>query len=128
MGTRPRGCATTVHSKLARAVRRDAPAEARREAAEDTLGQLPPADIEGYTDGSTAAWIENGGSRVVMWEGPRAAKKTHAPAGKYTSSYQAELHALNTALEHLESSDPGYATSKIICACTDSQSALMSLA
>ena len=33
-----------IHTKLARAVRRDAPADARRKAAEDTLQQLPPAD------------------------------------------------------------------------------------
>ena len=117
-----------VHTRLARAVRRDAPAEARRKAAEDTLRQLPPADIEVYTDGSAAAGTENGGAGVVIWEGPREAKKIQTPAGKYTSSYQAELYALNTALNHLESSDPGYVGSKTIRVCTDSQSALMRLA
>ena len=117
-----------IHTKLARAVRRDAPADARRKAAEDTLQQLPPADIEIYTDGSATAGTENGGAGVVIWEGSGEAEKIKTPAGKFTSSYQTELHALNTALEHLERNLSRYTTPKIIRLCSDSQSALLRLA
>ena len=117
----------TIRTHLVRAVPRDGPPEERRAAAEETLNQLPEADIEIYTDGSATAGAEDGGAGVVVWEGPEEVKRIRAPAGKYTSSYTTELHAINEALRYLEEREPALATSKTVRLCTDSQSALMRL-
>ena len=91
-----------IHTGLARAVPRDAPPEERRRAAEETLSQLPPADVTVFTDGSAAAGTENGGAGVVIWSGGREEARVKTAAGRFTTSYIAELHALNEACKYLE--------------------------
>lgn len=72
---------------------RDGTAEKRRIAPEETLTQLPEADIV-LTDGSVIAGLENGGAGVVAWEGGEEVKRIRTRTEKYTSSFTAELHAL----------------------------------
>ena len=114
-----------IHTSLVRAVPRTGPPEERRRAAEETLERLPAADIVVFTDGSATAGTDDGGAGAVVWEGDREVARIRTPAGRYTSSYIADLHALNEALQFLETRPlPPPATIRI---CTDSQSALTRL-
>ena len=117
----------SIRTHLVRAVPRDGPPDERRAAAEETLRQLPDPDIEIFTDGSATAGTENGGAGVVVWEGPAEVKRIRVPAGRHTSSYTTELHAINEALKYLQQREPVFATPKTVRLCTDSQSALMRL-
>eukprot|EP00663_Eupelagonemidae_sp_cell21sb_P011733 gene11733-biopygen1758 len=100
------------HPELCRPVtRRDAPAK-RREAALDTLASLPPADLEGYTDGSVldARRQRQGGGGYVLLDARRPGPVTHyghCAAGKRCSSYRAELAAMRKLLEDLISGQGG---------------------
>lgn len=116
-----------IHTNLIRAVPRTAPPEERRRAAEETLAQLPDADVEAYTDGSATAGAEFGGAGAVVWMDGRETARLRVPAGRYTSSYTTELHALNEALKYIEQNLPLDAQPKVIRICSDSQSALTRL-
>ena len=118
-----------IHTGLARAVPRDAPPEEKRRAAEETLSQLPPADVTVFTDGSAAAGTENGGAGVVIWSGGREEARVQTAAGRFTTSYIAELHALNEACKYLEGiTYPASDRIRGVRICSDSQSALRRLA
>ena len=118
-----------IHTGLVRAVPRDAPPEERRRAAEETLSQLPPADVTAFTDGSAAAVTENGGAEVVIWSRGRKESRVKTAAGRFTTSYFAELHALNEACKYLEGiASPASDPIRCVRICSDSQSALRSLA
>ena len=116
-----------IHTRLDRNVPRTGPPEERRRAAEETLSRLPRPDVVVFTDGSATAGTEDGGAGAVVWEEGRETTRIRAPAGKITSSYIAELHALNEALKYLEDRAPTDERQCTIRICTDSQSALTRL-
>ena len=104
----------------------DRPPDDRLAAAQDTLDVLPPADIVVYTDGSATGGTENGGGGAVVFRGDTELRRLRMPAGRYTSSYRAEMAALDTALEYLQTATDG-SQPREIRICTDSQSALRRL-
>ena len=106
---------------------RTAPAEERRKAAEETLARLPEPHIVAFTDGSAAAGTERGGAGAVICASGREVKRIRAPAGRFTSSYTAELHALQEASKHIEAMTANQDQPQRIRICTDSQSALTRL-
>ena len=76
-----------------------------------------------YTDGSAQDSNKNGGAGVVIVPSDPEEETTMLshPAGKLTSSFQAELTAINHALKHVASNDHHDCQIRII---TDSKSAL----
>ena len=109
-----------------RPTKRTDPPDKRLEAVQETLAQLPPADITIYTDGSATQGAENGGSGAVIFRGETELRRIQTPAGRWTSSYRAELTALDAALESLREIAADSAPAEVRI-CTDSQSALTRL-
>ena len=66
------------------------------------MSQLPPADMTVLTDGSAKAGTEIGGAGAIIWSGGPEEMRNQTAAGRFTSSYVAELHALNGAAKDLE--------------------------
>jgi ribonuclease HI len=118
-----RATGITFCTALASAATRTEPSDVRLAAARETLRLLPPADISVFTDGSADEGITNGGSGAVIYDkdGVVQARLTLA-AGKYCSSYRAELIAIELALDHLLSRRTSPAGEVRIC--SDSKSAL----
>ena len=102
------------------------PPETRLAAAQDTLRNLPPAEVTVFTDGSAASGLENGGGGAVVLRGSQETKSIRVPAGRYTSSYRAELSALAGALRFLRSVTRTWRPRRVLI-CTDSQSAIRRL-
>ena len=104
----------------------DRPPDKRLEAVHETLAALPPADYTVYTDGSATEGVENGGAGVIIFRGNTELERIRTPAGRWTSTYRAEMTALDTALHYLQTSaaDPAPQEVRI---CSDSQSALRRL-
>ena len=115
------GLTTTIPTK------RSDPPEERLRAVEDTLAGLPPADFTVYTDGSASGGVEFGGGGAVVYRGEQELQKIRVPAGRHTSSYRAELMALDAALEYLQRAARDAPRAEVRL-CTDSQSALRRLA
>ena len=116
----------SIYTTTTRPTKRTDPPDKRLEAVRETLAELPPADYTIYTDGSATEGAENGGAGVVIFRGETEIRRIRTPAGRWTSSYRAELTALDSALEFLlgTDADPVLAEVRI---CTDSQSALTRL-
>jgi ribonuclease HI len=117
----------SVHWDLVEPVRRADGAARRKEVAERTLAGLPAPDVCVFTDGSAAAGVRNGGAGGFIVRGQRLVKQLAAPAGRFCSSYRAEMVAIRSSLAFLLSRKlwiPG----EEIRVCTDSQSALRRLA
>ena len=100
--------------------RSDAP-ETSLAAAQDTLRNLPPAEVTVFTDGSAASGLENQGGGAVVLRGSKETKRLRVPAGRYTSSYRAELSVLAGALRFLRSATRAWRPRRVLI-CTDSQS------
>ena len=109
----------------ARPTRRTDPPDRRLAAAEETLAQLPPADVVAFTDGSATEGVENGGAGAVIFEGDAEPRRIRTPAGRWTSSFRAEMTALDSALRALQERAMG--PPPVIRVCTDSRSALVRL-
>ena len=102
---------------------------ALREAAERTLAGLPCADAVVWTDGSVSGNQTNGGGAfVIEWSGGEVSTGCRA-AGRFASSYDAELTAILAAcrhlLRHLPRTNPDRQAE--IRLCTDSRSALQAI-
>ena len=117
----------TIRSAVVRPTKRTDPPDKRLEAAQETLAGLPPADYIIYTDGSATDGVENGGAGAVVFRGATELERIRTPAGRWTSSYRAELTALDSALAPLLRGAEGPAPREVRV-CTDSQSALRRLA
>ena len=83
--------------------RRAADAERKvqlRDAALATLAALPPADVEGWTDGSVLDPIRSrrGGGGFVLCDGAGEVHTDTCAAGSLCNSYRAELAALRLCL------------------------------
>ncbi|XP_043241035.1 uncharacterized protein LOC122391303 [Amphibalanus amphitrite] len=115
------------HTGLERPLPQNAPAEQRRTAAEETLAGLPNPDVQAFTDGSATAGTGRGGAGAVVYRSGREVKRIRAPAGRFTSSYTAELLALRETLKYIESILTDQDPVLNIQLCTDSLSSLMRL-
>ena len=115
-----------ISPTLCRPCSRTDPPDFRLAATRDTLETLPPADVTIYTDGSATDGMLNGGGGAVIYRGAAEVARLWMPAGKYTSSYRAEMAALDAALTHLQTDLHG--SDEEILICTDSQAALRRLA
>jgi ribonuclease HI len=106
---------------------RTQPPELRAAAAIKALNLLPVPDIKIWTDGSAIGGTTDGGAGVYA-ELPddRVMTKT-ASAGKFTSSFRAEMVALRTALAMLET-EIDVTGSNFVMILSDSQSLLKCLA
>ena len=101
--------------------KRTDPPERRRNAAEHTIKELPQTELQIWTDGSANSGTEDGGSGILIYKGS-GEKRIRLPAGKRTSSFHAELVALEGALRAVQEDE------KRICTIfTDSQSAVKHL-
>lgn len=113
---------TVIGLTLSKETRRTDRPELRQEAAMGTLDTLPEANTVIWTDGAAEAGVYNGGSGVLIYT---AGTRTEIalPAGRHTSSYRAELTAMEAAL----SLSVQWQLAEPIRICTDSLSALQSL-
>ena len=62
---------------------------------------MPLAEVIAYTNESATAGTENDGAGVI-WKRGREETRIETAAGRFTSSYFAELHAHNEAAKYLE--------------------------
>ena len=106
------------------AVEKAKPNEERRRSAETALSDIPEADIEIWSDGSAHGGYELGGSGgvIVFPNGTREKYKT--AAGRFCSSYRAEVTAIREGLKKI----PVHMRQGRLRVCTDSSSAIQSLA
>ena len=116
----------SLKSTLHRPTKKTDPPETRLAAAQETLRRLPPADVTIYTDGSAARGRENGGGGAVVMREGREVKRLKVPAGRFTSSYRAELAALAEALSFFQAANKRWRANRVLV-CTDSQSAIRRL-
>ena len=116
----------TMKSTLYKPTKKTDPPETRLAAAQETLRRLPPADATVYTDGSAERGQENGGGGAVVVREGREVKRLKVPAGRFTSSYRAELAALAEALSFLQAANRRWGLRRVLI-CTDSQSAIRRL-
>ena len=116
----------TIQTSTVRPTKRSDPPDKRLEAVQETLEAFPPADYTVYTDGSATGGVENGGAGAVIFRGETELVRIRTPAGRWTSSYRAEVTALDAALEFLQTAVTDTAPREVRI-CTDSQSALRQL-
>ena len=95
----------------------------QRKAGEQAILETGDQDITFYTDGSAAGGNCLGGAGVVEYENDREPHELSYPAGRWTSSYQAEL----TAIEHALTMATDKPEQKKIRIITDSRSAVQRL-
>ena len=99
----------------------------RKAAFEAAIAHLPIPTVFIWSDGSASDGVYNCGAGVLI-ETADTTERLAIPAGKFGSSYAAEMTAIKSALDHLMTKiaiDPG---PYIIRIHTDSQSSLISLA
>jgi len=111
----------TINTNLVNDTLRSDATHIRKEAATRTLYTLPEAETLVYTDGSAAEGTTNGGSGVFITYQDGEEEHLSFPAGAVTSSYKAELIALDKALDLVVNSNKDQPTIRIL---TDSKSAL----
>jgi ribonuclease HI len=87
-----------------------------------------PTELTAYTDGSATEGTTNGGAGVIITKGGFTAddivEQISAPAGKWSSSTQAEILAIKIAAKWLKENISSWQTVKI---CSDSQAAIMAI-
>ena len=110
-----------LRSTMAEAVSKETTVEEKRRIAEETLGSLDQYEMVLFSDGSVEEGIWNGGAACVgMRNGEvRIGRKA---AGKWCSSYTAEVTALRMAVEFIREGKP---TTALIG--TDSQALVRAL-
>ena len=116
----------TIHTTLHQPISRLDPTHLKKAITLECLDQLPPADLIVWTDGSALEAVKDGGVGVYI-ESPRGNQLLHFPAGQLSSSYRAEMTALEATLNILRE-DRTTPTLKEVRICTVSQSALETLA
>ncbi len=123
--------APAFHPYLAEKVSRRDPPERRKEVALRTIASLPPPDLSVYTDGSVLApdTCGHGGGGYFLTDAAGATHRGQCAAGRYCTSYLAEMHAIQHALEAIAEEDSTFAVPRggEIQVLTDSQSAIRRL-
>ena len=103
-----------------------------REAALETLAQLPPADVTAYTDGSVLdpRRMRRGGGGYTLTDAKGKQFSGKCAAGARCNSYRAELSAMLLCLRDLLSGAKKHAVPQdaVITVALDSQSAIKALA
>ena len=102
------------------------PPEVRREAALATLAGLPAPGTDIWTDGAAEEGVHNGGAGVLLIS-ESARTELSLPAGRFTSSYRAEMVAIKAALELCVARQRDNALASPVRLCSDSLSALQCL-
>ena len=112
-----------IRTTTIRPTKRTDAQDKRLEAVRETLVELPPPDYTIYTDGSATDGRENRRAETVICRGETELRKIRTPAGFWTSSYRAEMMALDSALVSLQeaAADPA---PREMWICIDFQSAL----
>jgi ribonuclease HI len=95
----------------------------RREHAEQFLSKLPHMEAEAWTDGSATNGTEYGGSGGTVYAANGEIISFAVPAGRYCSSFRAEMVAIDEALT-LFAQTPSHGSLRL---CTDSLSAITQL-
>ena len=103
------------------------PPEIRKEAALATLAMLTPPGTEIWTDGAAEKGVSNGGSGVLLLSGPERIELS-LPAGRFTSSFRAEMLAIRAALDLCVMRQRDGSLLPPVRLCTDSLSAIQCLA
>jgi len=93
----------------------------RRLVMEETRDELGKMDLEIFTDGSVEGGVKNGGGAFVFRKGEEQVVRRRA-AGRWSSSYEAEMVAMEAAVEELK----GREESRIVIY-TDSQALVRAL-
>eukprot|EP00660_Eupelagonema_oceanica_P019170 gene19170-biopygen23906 len=93
----------TFQATLCEPVSKRDPVEKRKAVALRTIAGLPPAEVTVYTDGSVLVPTRSrhGGGAYVLTDGTGKEHRGHTPAGKWCTSFHAEMHALRHALRGL---------------------------
>ena len=113
----------SVNTELEEKTTRTDHPDLRRDAYLKTAQSLPDARTHVWTDGAAEEGVYNGGSGVLILQEGTDRMEVALPAGRHTSSYRAELVALDAALSICIQQDrPGP-----IRVSTDSLSALQTL-
>eukprot|EP00660_Eupelagonema_oceanica_P019146 gene19146-biopygen10037 len=90
----------TFQATLCEPVSKRDPVEKRKAVTLRTIAGLPPAEVTVYTDGSVLVPTRSrhGGGAYVLTDGAGKEHRGHTPAGKWCTSFHAEMHALRHAL------------------------------
>ena len=89
---------TSFNTEINNACNKSESQEQRRRAAENILENLPPANTSYYTDGSAEEGTMNGGAGIIKINQGNI-NSWNLPTGRYTSSFRAEMIALQAALQ-----------------------------
>jgi ribonuclease HI len=116
----------SIYPYLCKDVARSDPDEVRKAAAIETLAALPVPSVEVYTDGAAAEGVLKGGAGAIVLKNGVVHARLKKAAGAHCSSYQAELVALDHALDFLVHRSR-FPIGNDLRVCTDSQSALKTL-
>ena len=96
--------------------------------AEERLLQVGLVDLLVFTDGSAVEGVKYGGAGVVIAKGcvtePEVVEEMRLAAGRATSSFQAEMVALEAALRRVEEWQEDWASVLVVA---DSQANLMAV-
>ena len=90
--------APTAMTDVSKSMSRDKQLAAALAAIEDT----GPTDIQVYTDGSTHEGTTYGGAGMVAMSGEYIIERWHAPAGRWSSTYQEEKSAMVREISWLD--------------------------
>jgi ribonuclease HI len=109
-------------------IRRNDPDDARKTIAEEALAKLPQPDVQIWTDGSVEEGVKNGGSGIVIdLVGQGETIEISQAAGKWCSSYLAEMKALLAAINWIAGNSNRLRQGSMINIHTDSRSAIQKL-
>jgi len=113
----------TFGTRLSVPTARADPPEARREAALATLAGLPAPGTDIWTDGAAEEGVHNGGAGVLLIS-ESARTELSLPAGRFTSSFRAEMLAIKAALDLCVTRQRDNTLVPPVRLCSDSLSAL----
>ena len=88
---------------------------------QETLAELPVGYYTIYMDESAADGVENVGAGAIIYRGKTELEKIQTTAGCWTSSYRAEMTAMDSALAFLQEVAMDHAPREVRL-CTDPQS------
>jgi ribonuclease HI len=109
-------------------IKRNDDDEKKRLAAETTINSLPRCDVRMWTDGSAEKGTYNGGSGVyIEWIDRGTTSAITQPAGKWCSSYLAEMKALLAATTWVSERVADIGPQKRVIILSDSKSSIQKL-
>ena len=79
----------------------------------ENLFEPLPADYTIFTDGHATDGVEDRGAGAVIFRGETKLRRIRTPAGRWTSSYRAEMTTLESALVFLQEAAADSAPRKV---------------